>query len=87
MRIDKFLQVSRLVKRRAAANALCDAGNVKLDGRPIRAAADVKVGQRIEINFGYRVVEAEVLEVPAKSATAKGSEMVKVLRSAKVELD
>ncbi len=63
MRIDKFLKVSRLVKRRTVANEACDAGRVEVNGRPVKASYDVKAGDVIEIRFGTRSVKAEVLDV------------------------
>ncbi|MBO5873053.1 MAG: RNA-binding S4 domain-containing protein [Clostridia bacterium] len=63
MRLDKFLKVSRLIKRRTVANEACDAGRISVNGRQARASYDVKVGDIIEISFGSRTVKAEVLEV------------------------
>ncbi len=63
MRLDKYLKVSRLIKRRTVANDACDAGRVSVNGKPARASYDVKVGDVIEISFGTRDVKAEVLDV------------------------
>lgn len=63
MRIDKYLKVSRIIKRRTVANEACDAGRVCVNGKTVRASYDVKVGDVIEITFGARVVKAEVLNV------------------------
>ncbi len=63
MRLDKYLKVSRLIKRRTVANEACDAGRVSVNGKPARASYDVKVGDRIEIAFAGRTVCVEVLEV------------------------
>ena len=63
MRIDKYLKVSRIIKRRTVANEACDAGRVCVNGKTVRASYDVKVGDVIEITFGTRVVKAEVLNV------------------------
>jgi ribosomal 50S subunit-recycling heat shock protein len=65
VRLDKFLQVSRLVKRRTMANRLCDAGRVTLNGHRAKPAADVEVGARIGVDFGTRQVVARVLRIPA----------------------
>lgn len=54
MRLDKFLKVSRLIKRRTVANEACDAGRVTVNGRPAKASVNVKVGDIIEIAFGQR---------------------------------
>ena len=63
MRLDKFLKVSRLIKRRTVANEACDAGRVLLNDRPARASASVKAGDIIEIQFGAKAVKVEVLDV------------------------
>ncbi len=63
MRIDKYLKVSRIIKRRTVANEACDAGRVKVDGKPVRASYDVKTGDIIEIAFGSRTVKVEVINV------------------------
>ncbi len=63
MRLDKFLKVSRIIKRRTVANEACDAGRVTVNGKVARASLDVKVGDLIEIAFGSRTVKAEVLAV------------------------
>ena len=61
MRLDKFLKVSRLIKRRTVANEACDAGKVSVNGRLVKASYDVKIGDVIEISFGQRTVKVEVL--------------------------
>ena len=63
MRLDKYLKVSRLIKRRTVANEACDAGKVIVNGKPARASYDVKVGDRLEILFGTNSVQVEVLDV------------------------
>lgn len=63
MRLDKYLKVSRLIKRRTVANEACDGGRVQLNGRPAKAGAEVKPGDIIEISLGSRTVRVEVLEV------------------------
>ena len=63
MRLDKYLKVSRLIKRRTVANDACDGAKVFVNGRPAKASYDVKVGDRIEIQFGARTVAVEVLQV------------------------
>ncbi|HEV2357755.1 MAG TPA: S4 domain-containing protein [bacterium] len=65
MRLDKFLQVSRLVRRRALANRLCDAGRVTLNGRRAEPAAPVRAGDVIAVDVGDRRIRARVREVPA----------------------
>ncbi len=63
MRLDKYLKVSRLIKRRTVANDACDAGRVAVNGKPARASYDVKVGDIIEITLGARTVKVRVTEV------------------------
>ncbi|WP_026505535.1 RNA-binding S4 domain-containing protein [Butyrivibrio sp. NC3005] len=63
MRLDKYLKVTRLIKRRTVANEACDAGRVTINDRVARASADVKVGDRITISFGNKEVKVEVLDV------------------------
>ena len=63
MRLDKFLKVSRIIKRRTVANEACDAGRVLVGGKIARASYNVKVGDVLEINFGTKTVKAEILNV------------------------
>ena len=63
MRLDKFLKVSRLIKRRAVANEACDGGRVSGNGAPAKASREVKAGDVIEIRFGERTTRVEVLNV------------------------
>ena len=63
MRLDTYLKVSRLIKRRTVAHEACDAGRVLLNDRPARASASVKAGDIIEIQFGTSSVKVEVLDV------------------------
>ena len=63
MRLDKFLKVSRIIKRRTVANEACDNGLVTVNGKPARASYDVKVGDQISLRFGQRIVTVEVLDV------------------------
>ena len=63
MRLDKYLKITRLIKRRTVANEACDNGRISVNGRVVKASYDVKVGDRIEISMGTRTVAVEVLEV------------------------
>ena len=63
MRLDKYLKVSRLIKRRTVANEACDAGRVTVNGRTAKAGADVKAGDEIAIAFGDKTVKVRVLSV------------------------
>ncbi len=63
MRLDKYLKVSRLIKRRTVANEACDNGLIHVNGKPARASYDVKVGDEITLSFGARTLTVEVLAV------------------------
>ena len=63
MRLDKFLKVSRLIKRRTVANEACDNGRISVNGRVVKAGYEVKEGDKIEIAMGTRTVAVEVLQV------------------------
>lgn len=63
MRLDKYLKVSRLIKRRTVANEACDNGRISVNGRVVKASYDVKVGDKLEITMGPRTVSVEVLVV------------------------
>ena len=63
MRLDKYLKVSRLIKRRTVANEACDNGRISVNGRVVKASYEVKVGDRIEIQLGARTLAVEVLVV------------------------
>ena len=79
MRLDKYLKVSRLIKRRTVANEACDAGRVSINGKPAKAGADVKVGDVIEIRFGTREVKVEVTSVQETVKKEEAKEMYKGL--------
>ena len=63
MRLDKYLKVARLIKRRTVANEACDNGLISVNGKPARASYDVKVGDLLELKFGERTLKVEVLVV------------------------
>jgi len=63
MRLDKYLKVSRLIKRRTVANEACDNARVSVNGRPAKASYDVKVGDKLQIQFGTKTLCIEVLQV------------------------
>ncbi len=63
MRIDKYLKVSRIIKRRTVANEACDAGRVFVNGKAVKASYDVKIGDVIEIQFGQKTVKVKVLSL------------------------
>ena len=79
MRLDKYLKVSRLIKRRTVANEACDAGRVAVNGKPARASYDVKVGDEIEIAFGNKTVKARVLKVVETVKKDEASDMFELI--------
>ena len=79
MRLDKYLKVSRLIKRRTVANETCDAGRVNVNGKTVKASYDVKTGDVIEIGFGTRAVKVEVLSVAETSRKDEAKELFKYL--------
>ena len=79
MRLDKFLKVSRLIKRRTVANEACDAGRVSVNGHPAKASYDVKPGDVISISFGQKTVEAEVLDVQETVKKENAGDLIRFL--------
>ena len=79
MRLDKFLKVSRLIKRRTVANEACDAGRVLVNDKTAKASLNVKEGDVIEIQFGTRVVKVEVLDVQETVKKDEAKELYKYL--------
>lgn len=79
MRLDKFLKVSRLIKRRTVANEACDAGRVLVNGNVAKASLQVKPGDIIEIQFGTKVVKAEVLDLQDTTKKEEAKELFRYL--------
>lgn len=79
MRLDKYLKVSRLIKRRTVANEVCDAGHVTVNGKVARASYDVKVSDIIEIQMGERIIKAQVLVVTEHANKDDAVLMYKIL--------
>ena len=79
MRLDKYLKVSRLIKRRTVANEACDAGRVMINGKPAKASCAVKAGDVLEIQFGTRTVKAEILNVQDTVKKEAAQEMYRLL--------
>lgn len=79
MRLDKYLKVSRLIKRRTVANDACDAGRVKVNDKVAKASTDVKVGDKIEIEFGNKSVAVEVIQILESTKKEDAKEMFKYL--------
>ncbi len=79
MRLDKFLKVSRLIKRRTVANEACDAGRVMINDKPAKASANVKEGDILEIQFGTKAVLVEVLDVQETVKKDEAKELYRYL--------
>ncbi|MBR3243773.1 MAG: RNA-binding S4 domain-containing protein [Parasporobacterium sp.] len=79
MRIDKYLKVSRLIKRRTVANEACDAGRVSVNGKPVKASYDVKIGDEIEIVFGTRNLKARVTSLSESTKKEDAKEMYELI--------
>ena len=79
MRLDKYLKVSRIIKRRTVANEVCDRQGVSANGRPVKASYDVKPGDVLEIRFGTRTVKVEVLSVAEHAAKDEAAAMYREL--------
>lgn len=79
MRLDKFLKISRLIKRRTVANEACDAGRVLVNDRPAKASAQVKAGDVLEIQFGSKSVRVEVLNVQETVKKEEAQELYRYL--------
>ncbi len=79
MRLDKFLKVSRLIKRRTVANEVCDAARVQANGRAVKASYTVKVGDVLEVAMGNREIRARVLSVDEKVGKDTAREMYELI--------
>ena len=79
MRLDKYLKISRVIKRRSVANEACDAGRVSLNGKAAKAAADVNIGDIIEIQFGNRNTKLEILQVKEVVRKEEAESMYRLL--------
>jgi len=75
MRIDKYLKVSRLIKRRTIANEACDGGRISVNGRTVKASYDVKASDIIEIHFGERTLKVEVISISEHATKADAPAM------------
>ena len=79
MRLDKFLKVSRIIKRRTVANEACDAGRVMVNGKVAKASVNVKEGDVMEVGFGTRAVKVEVLNVAETVKKDEAKELYRYL--------
>ena len=79
MRLDKFLKVSRIIKRRTVANDACDASHVSVNGKVAKASSDVKIGDVIEIGFGQRILRVRVTDIRDTVKKDSAADMYEVL--------
>lgn len=87
MRLDKFLKLSRLIKRRTVASDACSAGRVQINGNVAKPAAQVKVGDILTIGFGAKTVKCRILKISEIVKKDEASEMYEYISSEKLELD
>ena len=80
MRLDKYLKVSRLIKRRTVANEACDSGRVSINGKTVKASVDVKVGDVIEIHFGDKTVKVMVTDIIETTKKDDAKDMYKYVQ-------
>ncbi len=81
MRLDKYLKVSRIIKRRTVANEACDAGRILVNGKVARASYNVKVGDILEVSLGTKTVRAEIVSVNEYAGKEDAPMMYKILQS------
>lgn len=79
MRLDKFLKVSRIIKRRTVANEICSAGRVAINGKPAKPGAEIKVGDVVEIGFGTGQTRIRILQIRETVRKEDASEMYEIL--------
>lgn len=79
MRLDKYLKVSRIIKRRTVANEACDAGRVEVNGKVARASYDVKIGDKIKVSLGQNERCYEVLEINEHTLKENAADMYKII--------
>lgn len=78
MRLDKFLKMSRVIKRRTVANEVADAGRVMVNGKVVKPSYEVKIGDQVQIQFGDKISTFEIINIP-KVAGKNMEEMIKIL--------
>ncbi len=79
MRIDKYLKVSRLIKRRTVANEACDGGRISVNGKVVKASYDVKIGDEMEIQFGSRILKIRVTDIREQVGKSDASTLYEVI--------
>ncbi len=81
MRLDKFLKISRIIKRRTVANDACSGGHVSINGKPAKPGAEVKVGDVLEMRFGERTSRFEIVAINEKAQKAEAGDMYRMIDS------
>ncbi len=84
MRLDKYLKVSRIIKRRTLAKEVCDSGRVTVNGRASKAGSEVKAGDILELDFGTKRLKVEIVDTPATVRTEQAQDLYKVVEEVKV---
>ncbi len=79
MRLDKFLKISRVIKRRTVANDACDAGRVTINGKIAKASTEIKIGDIVEIKYGEKIIKFEVMNINEVATKAGAEGMIKPL--------
>ena len=79
MRLDKYLKISRIIKRRTIANEACDSGRVSVNGKPVKSSYNVKIGDILEIAFGTHTVKAEIVSINEYAKKDEASSMFKII--------
>ena len=86
MRLDKFLKVTRIIKRRPVAKLVCDKKKIKINGKVVKSSSEVKVGDVLEIEYFNRYIKAKVVEVPQGNVgKAEASDLIEILETKKIE--
>ena len=84
MRLDKFLKVSRVIKRRTLAKKVCDSGRVAINGRSAKPSAEVKPGDNLELDFGTKRVKIEIVDTPNSVRADQAKDLYRVLEETKI---
>ncbi len=79
MRLDKFLKVSRIIKRRTVAKEFCDASRALINGRPAKAGTEVKVGDKVSVRFGNKEIEFEIINIAETIKATDASSLYKII--------
>ncbi|MGX7195771.1 RNA-binding S4 domain-containing protein [Enterococcus olivae] len=85
MRLDKFLKISRIIKRRSVAKEVADKGRIQINGNLAKSSSSVKVGDRLRIQFGHRIMEVEVKELHESTKKEDAAKMYEILSETRVE--